>query len=93
MGQGNVWQESDSDECEVGYDRYKNNATGFSALPAGDYQQGFHVFGKCAFFWTATKFDATHAGRRYLVNHVSTVLGVSAKKDQGYSVRCVKDVK
>lgn len=91
--QGNVWQESDSDECEVGYDRYKNNATGFSALPAGNYQQGFHVFGKCAFFWTATKFDATHAGRRYLVNNVSTVLGVSAKKDQGYSVRCVKDVK
>ena len=89
--QGNVWQESDSDECMVGNDRYKNNATGFSALPAGDYQKGYHVFGRCAFFWTATKVDATSAGRRYLVNNVSTVLGVSAEKGNGYSVRCVKD--
>ena len=91
--QGKVWKESHSDECEVGNDRYKNNATGFSALPAGDYQQGYHVFGRCAFFWTATKVDATHAGRRYLVNNVSTVLGVSAEKGNGYSVRCLKDVK
>ncbi len=90
---GNVWQESDSDECMVGNDRYKNNATGFSALPAGDYQQGYHVFGRCAFFWTATKIDAKSAGRRYLVNNVSTVLGVSAEKGNGYSVRCVKNVK
>ena len=90
--QGDVWKESNSDECEVGYDRYKNNATGFSALPAGDYQPGYHVFGRCAFFWTATKMDATSAGRRYLVNNVSIVMGVSADKDQGYSVRCVKDV-
>ena len=88
---GEVWKESNSDECEVGYDRYKNNATGFSALPAGDYQPGYHVFGRCAFFWTATKMDATSAGRRYLVNNVSIVMGVSADKDNGYSVRCVKD--
>ena len=42
-------------ECTAGNDQSTNNATGFSALPAGNYNGYYGHFGYYAAFWSATE--------------------------------------
>ena len=72
-----------------------NNATGFSALPAGFYgaycgNYDYGAFGYGAFFWSATEYDdgyVAYARRLYYAD----VYRSGYSEDYGFSVRCVRD--
>ncbi len=76
-----------------GHDQSSNNATGFSALPAGDVIGGpENYFHQSAYFWTSTEFSSFQASYRY-VDHDMPVFGINydSHKRTGRSVRCVKN--
>ena len=77
--------------CLVGNDQVGNNATGFSAVPAGIYDGSFDYFGGSAPFWSATGSGSSNAYYRRLGYR-----GVSMYREDGYkyyglSVRCLRD--
>lgn len=78
-----------------------SNESGFSALPAGYlfyYKEGwecdseFMLRGKNAKYWTSTPFE-TNADKAYFRFFSDNNITYRRKtdKDQGYSVRCIKD--
>lgn len=83
--------ESSSDPDDVGYEpSTTNNATGFSALPAGHYGGNYVNFGYYADFWSSTEFNSSGACLRYLGYYAYVNRGGS-NKNNGCSVRCVRD--
>ena len=69
------------------------NSSGFSALPGGIrlgndgkflYQKGY------GFFWTSTGFGSSYAWYRNLFANVGNVFANYNNKNDGYSVRCMK---
>jgi len=88
---------SDTASYAPGNTPSSNNATGFSALPAGYYQSVFAYVGEDAHFWSASQqaggrtpfFFSYSPGLFYKNNHVSTS---NTLKSFGYSVRCLKDM-
>ena len=84
------WDSSD-DPCTPGNIPSANNATGFSAVPAGRYFYGnFNSFGSWAVFCSATQYDNTYAWYRFL-NGYTRVNRDYDNKGFGFSVRCLKD--
>lgn len=83
---------TDSLRHSPGYEQEKNNATGFTALPAGDFFHEENYFGMSAYFWTSTELNAMRAPYRY-VDHDMPSFGLyrGYYKAIGRSVRCVKD--
>ncbi len=78
-------------ECAVG--NHPSNATGFSALPAGNYSSdGYASFGNNADFWSATQSSASNAHRRDLNYTWESVFDYTADKALGYSVRCLSNL-
>ncbi len=75
----------------VGSDQTMNNATGFSALPAGGWPNGDFNFGYFAAFWSATEISSDHAYSRYLDYSNAGVNSFDTHELVGYSVRCVRD--
>ena len=71
-----------------------NNATGFSAVPAG-YCSGssFYNAGSGAYFWSATQYASypDYAYDRRLYYDSAYVLRSTKYKFSGYSVRCLRD--
>jgi uncharacterized protein (TIGR02145 family) len=70
------------------------NETGFTALPGGlRYNNGtFFNIGNYGYWWSATEDDATIAWYRYMNYNLSNVnRGNSLNKEDGFSVRCVRD--
>lgn len=87
------WEESNW-LCSPGYDLSSNNATGFNALPAGLHfgNEGYIPVGTVTHFWGATGCDGcTYAYFHYMSNTSDRIYRTSNDKDNGYSVRCVKD--
>ncbi len=86
---------SSTNNCAVGNNSSTNNATGFSALPAGDYGYGGHYagFGYDAGFWSATGFNGRYAYLRNVNYNYADVNGNGNGDVRycGYSVRCVRD--
>ena len=84
-----------SDECSPGDQSVTaNNATGFSAVPAG-YCDGssFPYEGDFANFWSATQ-HASYPYDAYSRNLTSSWAGVfrnTSLKYYGFSVRCLRD--
>ena len=80
-----------------GNDPSTNNATGFSALPAGYYYGGgynyggYNYFGDDALFWSATEYNDNNAFNRDLSYNIASVGRYSNYKYIGFSVRCVRD--
>lgn len=68
-----------------------NNATGFSALPAGNYNGHSNDFGEFAYYWCATELDDEYAFLRYLNCYNTSVFKTYLYKNFGFSVRCVRD--
>ena len=69
------------------------NETGFTALPGGDrYLFGdFYAIGLLGYWWSATEYGPHYAWSRYVGYADSNVdRNINAKED-GYSVRCVRD--
>ena len=77
--------------CRVGYNQNENNATGFSANPAGYYTTLFTNRGSDAAFWTATQNNSILADYRKLTNTYINIYVYNISKANGYSVRCLKD--
>jgi len=88
---------SDDNDCSVGNDTAANNATGFSAVPAGNStstSSPFSYEGTHADFWSATQYSSSsnaYAYRRSLRNERTYVNSNYNGKIWGYSVRCLRD--
>jgi uncharacterized protein (TIGR02145 family) len=82
------WTSLGSILCAVGYNSITNNATGFSALPAGE---GGSV-GTNAYFWSCSQSNSNSAYAIQLDYSSSNVtIKNDADKSDLYSVRCVSD--
>lgn len=80
-----------TETCATGNDQGNNNATGFSALPAGGYSGTYNSFGNGCCFWTCTSGANGYAvGRSWYYNQ-SVVLVTNNGTNNGRSVRCLKD--
>ena len=82
---------NDTANCAVGNNPSANNATGFSARPAGYYDGIYNSFGNYASFWSATQITSYDAYLRYLDYNYADVSRYYYDKDDGYSVRCVRN--
>lgn len=80
-----------SNSCAVGNDPNSNNASGFSAMPAGGYYRSPNYFSYRAYFWTADKFNDCNAYSRRLDYNYADVERSNHDKSDGLSVRCVQD--
>lgn len=82
-----------ADECVVGNARGNNNATGFSALPAGGWHGGRCVdFNRYADFWSSTNKGQLAVYHR-LLNYMPYAFMYDAETFSAFSVRCVKTEK
>ena len=78
--------------CAVGNDLTQNNATGFSAMPAGYASSNGNStsqFGQVAVFWTATLGTAAETNRLFSFNS-NDCNSLTYSMDNAYSVRCVR---
>jgi uncharacterized protein (TIGR02145 family) len=83
-----------SDECSPGHNLSTNNATGFSAMPAGTFTNNtfptvFPTFCS-AYFWTATQHSKRSAKSHSFPFSSSTVDWAYGNKCDCYSVRCIR---
>ena len=83
--------ETDDEECAVGNNPIANNATGFSARPAGNYLGGYSGFGNSANFWSATQHGSYNAYYRDLTYYYALVGRTNSNEYHGYSVRCIRN--
>ena len=70
------------------------NQSGFTALPAGHrhyFYGDFGYLGEYAQFWSATQFNSSYAYYESLYRIDSNVTFTYTYKNQGFSVRCIKD--
>ena len=82
--------------CSVGYDQASNNATGFTARPAGQlkgegwYQYRYHS--QFAYFWTCNTWAEDQKAEAFHLNYSGKMLYTSMNLyDYGMSVRCLRD--
>ena len=84
--------DSSTNNCAVSNNPSANNATGFSARPAGFYNDDYNNFGYNANFWSATQYNSDTAYNRHLYFFYATVgRYYYDKNNNGYSVRCVRN--
>lgn len=87
------WQSDGSNACYVGYNQdVANNATGFTARPAGfvDAAPYYMNFGINANFWTTS--EQTDGAYRIRIRYDEAAVNVETRpKYYGFSVRCVKN--
>lgn len=89
------WKDSGT-ECYAGVAGGNENATGFSALPAGAYMdyflaKGYEAFRESARFWTATSLDAYSYYYALDNNEYKMYISVIINEFSRLSVRCVRD--
>ena len=78
--------------CVVGDDQSTNNATGFSALPAGLFVSGLYTpLSLTAGFCSATEYDDNYVNCRNITYGHAIVNHIAYTKSYGLSVRCVRD--
>ncbi len=84
---------SSTNQCAVGNTPASNNATGFSAVPAGNHgSSSFYGSGSYAYFWSSTEYSSSYAYYRGLTYTNASVYGDSGNnKSLGCSVRCLRD--
>lgn len=84
-------KERDDHKSFTPWRQENNNATGFTAVPAGQFTSGFDAKGKEANFWTASRSHDVYVWYRYLNAGSPVVYKTYNTRDYGFSVRCVKD--
>lgn len=78
--------------CAVGNQPAQNNSTGFGAMPAGYFAGGgYYDFSSYVYFWSATEYSSSNSYCRRFNYNTQTVYTNSYSKEQGYSVRCLRD--
>ena len=84
--------ESSTIYCSPGYLPMYNNASGFSALPAGYYYGGgYSVLGREAWFWSTDEVGVNGAAYRNIQNDLANFQEAGTSNYFGLSVRCLKD--
>ena len=87
------WNTAPQITCAVGNNLGANNASGFSALPAGSWPVSYYWydqnFGKQALFWTSTIHYGNNVFLRALRYNETGLDGGSTGQSVGFSVRCV----
>jgi uncharacterized protein (TIGR02145 family) len=86
------WTEYTGSTCAVGNNQSSNNATGFSAVPAGYFSgSSFGGVGVFAYFWTSTASGGL-VRTVYIHNTASSSpTRYSTYGDNAYAVRCIHD--
>ncbi|MBR4135684.1 MAG: hypothetical protein IKU03_04640, partial [Bacteroidales bacterium] len=82
---------SSTTTCAVGNTPADNNATGFSAVPAGYRYNSFSGVGSYSYMWSATQYNSTQAYYRYLYASSTSMISSYGSKWYGRSVRCLRD--
>jgi uncharacterized protein (TIGR02145 family) len=69
------------------------NETGFTALPGGyrNYFGEFDLDGNYGYWWSSTESYADYAWYRYMYYNNSNIVRGNLGKQNGFSVRCVRD--
>ncbi len=69
------------------------NSSGFAGLPGGsrNFDGSINSLGRNGFWWTATQNDALSAWYWYLGFDFESVARYDYNKENGFSVRCIKD--
>lgn len=78
-------------ECVPGKYFENNDATGFSAVPAGNYYYTFNSLGYVAYFWSTTEYNSICAYRRTIEYSNTGVYRHQSEKEFGHTVRCLRD--
>jgi uncharacterized protein (TIGR02145 family) len=75
------------------HDGNGTNESGFSGLPAGsrDRYGEFVYVGRIAYWWTSTSYDLDFAWYRVIDESPYYVYRTNFYKQNGYSLRCIKD--
>ena len=90
------WSNSGTN-CAVGNNQNENNATGFSALPAGYAITSISEFGRNAYFWSSTVQSNMSYAQAYSLNYSNATVqqsfsyGNGLNPNRGHSVRCLRD--
>lgn len=85
---------SSSDTDAIGNNPEVNNATGFSALPAGYYHYGdYDYYGDYTLYWSSSTGSQEYNAYGFGLHYYNSAVYRNAHVDKsnGYSVRCVKD--
>ena len=95
------WVASNNSDCAIGNDLSVNNASGFSAMPAGYFWSEaynsvtghFHDFGNSVAFWSSTEDDSfSNLIRTFYFSSADFEASNSTYWDDiGSSVRCLKN--
>ena len=88
---GSSWQSSSEANAPGNMSYSERNASGFGAVPAGDWLNGFYDAGNNAYFWSSTELGSVHAWGRYLNYNYADVKRLNDTKSFGFSVRCLRD--
>ncbi len=69
------------------------NLIGFSAIPGGSRSNysTFYTLNNFARWWSSTSYNESDAWRRSVTYNESTIDRYTAKKTNGFSVRCIQD--
>ena len=86
----NIWWQNSYVGCAIGNTPYNNNASGFSAVPAGYYTNGFFEAGYYTYIWLST--ESSYGAYTFYLDYGSPFANVyDDGKNSGNSVRCLKD--
>lgn len=77
--------------CTVGNNQIDNNATGFSAYPAGKYNAYSQDWGNQAYLWSTTGHQVIKAFTRVIQHNDVKVSRYTYSISIGFSVRCLRD--
>ena len=84
------WRSSNQYYCCPGNTNSSNNATDFSAFPAGYWNNGFYKSGEETDFWTSTQ-DSNLAKCHFIWHDDNFLYATSHNQSYGHSVRCVRN--
>ena len=93
MAAATLWNSS-SNTCAIGNNLSLNNATGFTAVPAGNRGYGgtFYSIGYGGYWWSSSEHGTYLAWYRSLHYDSSNVNRDYGGKIFGFSVRCLRDL-
>lgn len=85
--------ETDPTAGNIGNDQVSNNSSGFTAYPSGYRYEGgsFHSKGRECVWWSASEESLEYGYSIWLRGHESIVSRIPGGKQNGNSVRCLRD--
>lgn len=84
---------TDTTAGTIGNDQANNNSSGFTGFPGGYryYDGSFSGIGFYIYWWSTTEYTSELAYNRGMHSSTSNVNRYGADKEDGFSVRCLRD--